>query len=64
MMFEDVDLIFKYWSRHPPFGEVLMAIAKVLGIEYSAPTSSHVIDNPQAAIAALEALNKAGIRQR
>jgi hypothetical protein len=65
MTLRDVDRLFKFWSRHPPSGDILLAIAKTLGIEYSRPTdTSHIIDNPQAAIAALEMFNKAGIRQR
>ncbi len=34
----DVDRLFKFWSRHPPQGEFIVAIAKVLGIEFSSPT--------------------------
>ncbi len=38
MTLQDVDRIFKHWSRHPPSGIMLRAIGKALGIEYSAPT--------------------------
>ncbi len=35
----DADRLFKYWSRYPPSGDLMMAIARVLGIEFSAPTN-------------------------
>ncbi len=64
MTLQDVNRLFRYWQRHPPGTAILMAIASTLGIKYSPPTEpSNIIQSSDAAIAALEQFNRAGIRQ-